>query len=185
MSKKIAIIYKSETGFTEKYARMIAEETGADFYDFKDCPKNRLAALPAEYDQVVFGSRFHAGAVDGLKKAINLFYGKGNGEFIVFATGAMPSGTEEMKETLEQLWKNNFTAEQLEKIPHFYFQAGLCYEKMSAVDRFMMKCFCKMLKNKKDKTPADIETEKAVEKSFDISSREFIKPLTDYLLKNR
>lgn len=184
MSKKIAIVYKSSTGFTEKYARMIAEETGADTFDFKVCPKKRLAALPAEYDQVVFGSRFHAGTVDGLKKAINLFYNTGKARFAVYATGAMPGGTEEMKQILEQSWKNNFTAEQLDKIPHFYFPAGLCYEKMSAMDRFMMKCFCKMLKNKKDKTPADIETEKAVEKSFDISSREFIKPLTDYLANN-
>lgn len=184
MSKKIAIIYKSSTGFTEKYAKMIQEETACDLYNIKSCPQKQLKSLPNEYDIIIYGSRFHAGMADGLKKAINLFYNKGKARFAVFATGAMPSGTEEMKQILEQSWKNNFTAEQLEKIPHFYFQAGLCYEKMSAMDRFMMKCFCKMLKNKKDKTPADIETEKAVEKSFDISSREFIKPLTDYLANN-
>lgn len=180
MSKKIAIIYKSVTGFTAKYAEMIKEETGGDIFDFKSCSKKQLETLPAEYDYVIFGSRFHAGTVDGLKKALGSFYNKGKAEFIVFATGAIPESAE-TENTLEQSWKNNFTAEQLNKIPHFYMQAGLCYEKMPFMDRFMMKCFCKMLKNKKDKTPADIETEKAVKASFDISSREFIKPLTDYL----
>lgn len=181
MSKKIAIVYKSVTGFTEKYAKMIAEETGGDIFDFKACPKSRLRSLPQEYDRIIFGSRFHAGMVDGLKKAMNLFYNKGKSELIIFATGAIPNEAAEKEKILEQSWKNNLTSEQLEKIPHFYFQAGLCYEKMSSMDRFMMKCFSKMLKNKKDKTPADIETEKAVSSSFDISSKEFIRPLTDYL----
>lgn len=184
MSKKIAVVYKSVTGFTEKYAEIVSKETGAELIDFKGCPKNRMKSLSADYDVIVFGSRLHAGRIDGIKKAKALFFDKGKAEFIVFATGAMPSAEAEMENILEQTWKNNFTPQELEKIPHFYFQAGLCYEKMPFGDRLMMKAFASMLKNKKDKTESDRAYEKAVASSYDISSREFAEPLI-MLLKSK
>lgn len=184
MSKKIAVVYKSVTGFTEKYAETVSRETGAELIDFKSCPKSRLKALASDYDVIVFGSRLHAGMIDGIKKAKQLFFGTGKAEFIVFATGAMPRAEAEKANILEQTWKNNFTPQELEKIPHFYFQAGLCYEKMPLGDRLMMKAFASMLKNKKNKSDSDKEYEKAVASSYDISSMEFVNPLIT-LLKSK
>ncbi len=177
MSKKIAVVYKSVTGFTKKYAEAVGEATGAELIDFKSCGKSRLKALPFDYDVIVFGSRLHAGMIDGIKKAKSLFLGKGRAKLIVFATGAMPSAEAEKENILEQTWKNNFTPQELKEIPHFYFQAGLCYEKMPFGDRMMMKAFASMLKNKKDKTKSDRAYEKAVASSYDISSKEFAEPL--------
>ncbi len=179
MNKKIAVVYKSATGFTKYYAEIISEEIGAELIDFMSCSKNKLRNLTSDYDLIIYGSRLHAGFIDGLKKAKSFF--RRDGKFMVFVTGAMPNAEAEKDNILERMWKNNFTTEELENIPHFYFQSGLCYEKMKLGDRLMMKAFRWMLKNKKDKTTSDRAYEKAVASSYDISSKKFIEPLTGYL----
>ena len=48
-------------------------------------------------------------------------------------------------------------------------------------DKFMMKVAALMIKNKKNKTPFEIEFENAIKASYDISSPEYIKPLISIL----
>lgn len=177
---KTAIIFNSKTGFTQKYALWIAEETKAAPIDFKECTKKRVKEILSEYDTVIFGSRLHAGIIEGLSKAKRLF-GTGKNRFIVFATGAAPADAPETEDILKKIWEQNLTAEERDRIPHFYMQAGLCYEKMPFIDRIMMKGLASMLKKKKDKDENDAAMAKAIESSFDISDRKYITPLVDYL----
>jgi len=65
MDSKILICYKSVTGFTKRYAEMIADEVHGTLKDCRDVTAETIA----QYDIVVFGGRFHAGTVDGLKKS--------------------------------------------------------------------------------------------------------------------
>ena len=85
---------------------------------------------------MAFGSRLHAGVVDGWKKAQKLLAGRGARKLVLFATGAMPN---EAEDTIQKMWGQNLTPAELDAIPHFYLQAGLCYERMGGVDRAMMK----------------------------------------------
>ncbi len=178
MNHEILICYKSVTGFTEKYAEMIAKETGGKLIKAGKV----TAEIMSKYDTVVFGGRFHAGMVDGLKKMKELAAKSGVKTFIVFATGAMPAIA---KETIQQAWSNNLTSEELGRIPHFYMPGGLCYEKMPLPDKLMMKAFAAVmkgkLKNKKDKTEEDREFERLISTSYDLSSKEYINPLVDLL----
>lgn len=171
---KTVIVYKSKTGFTKKYAQMIAKETACDLLELKKATSKKLA----EYEIVVFGSRFFAGTVDGLKKARELFAASGAKKFIVYATGATPNAAEEI---VNDVWKNNFTPEELETIPHFYMQSGICYEKMPFGEKMMMKMAAQMMKNQKEKTEMGQGFEEALKGSFDISSEEYVKPLVEYL----
>ena len=68
MNSKILVCYKSVTGFTKKYAEMIAEELDCELMDFKKV----TAEILSQYDTVVFGGRCYVGAIDGLKKAKEL-----------------------------------------------------------------------------------------------------------------
>ncbi|MBD5115355.1 MAG: hypothetical protein HDT46_09210 [Ruminococcaceae bacterium] len=180
---KTAVIFNSKTGFTEKYALWIAEETKATPISFKECTKKRVNEILSEYDTVIFGSRLHAGIIENLSKAKKLF-GTGKNRFIIFTTGAAPADTPETKDTLKKVWEQNLTAEEREQIPHFYMQGGLCYEKMPFIDKIMMKGFVSMLKKKKDKDGLEAGMAKAVESSFDISDKKYIMPLVDYLKKS-
>ncbi len=66
-------------------------------------------------------------------------------------------------------------------IPHFYMQSGLCYEKMGFFDKTLMKMLSKMLSSKKDKSDSEGGTTIAISKSHDISSKDYIMPLVNYI----
>lgn len=171
---KIIIVYKSSTGFTKKYAEMIAEEINCTLADYKTVNVKMLS----EYNTVVFGSRAYAGMIDGYKKAKELFQKSGAHKFILFVTGATPNTAEDV---IEEFWKQNLTADELSEIPHFYMQSGLCYEKMSFWDKLMMKAAALIIKNKKDKDSNDKAFEQAITNSYDISSKTYIEPLVSFL----
>ena len=172
MSKQILVVYKSVTGFTKQYAQWIGESLDCETAELKDVTASKMAA----YDLVIFGGRFHAGFVDGLKKAKALVGDVR--KLIVFATGASPSTMEDM---VKEAWGNNFTPEELAEIPHFYMQGGLRYEKMPLGDKLMMKAFGAMVKGKKDKTAYEEAMSKVIGKSYDLSSKAYTKPLIDYV----
>lgn len=173
MKNNIIILYNSKTGFTQKYADLLAAELG--------CPALPLKNAPADlsgYAAVVFGSRLHAGNLDGWKKAQSLLQRRGAKQLVVFATGAMPN---EAEDTIQKIWEQNLTPAERESIPHFYLQAGLCYEKMGGVDRAMMKFASWAMTRKKAKTPEDEAFQNAISKSYDISDPKYIAPLADCL----
>ncbi len=170
MKGKILVTYKSITGFTREYAEMIAHELDAVLMDFKQAAVQTML----DFDIVIFGGRMHAGTVDGLKQAKELFHQSKASHFIVFATGACPN---EGREIIEEMWRRNLSDSEQKKIPHFYMQSGLRYEKMPFSDKMMMKVFCFMLKRKKTKDPADAQMMQAISGSYDVSSRTYITPL--------
>lgn len=174
MSNKILIIYKSRTGFTKRYAEMITEEIDCTLIDYKSI----TATTMSEFDTVVFGSRAHAGMIDGYKKAKEMFQKSAAKKFILFVTGATPNAAEEV---IKEFWKQNLSTDELENIPHFYMQSGLNYEKMSLPDKAMMKMAAAMMKKKKEKDSYEREFEQAITSSYDISSKEYIKPLISFL----
>ena len=173
MDDSILVVYESVTGFTRQYALWIGEEL--------DCPVAALDEISAGdmsgRHTVIFGGRFHAGKVDGLKKAKRLFGKSGSERLILFACGATPDSQGDM---IAEAWKQNLTEEELKRIPHFYLQGGLKYETMPFGDRLMMKFFAAAVRRKKDKSPYETAMAAAVGSSFDISSKEKIKPLVVY-----
>ena len=171
---KTIVIYKSKTEFTKRYAQWIAEELKCDIISYERVSEASLT----EYDRVIYGGGIYAGKIGGLKNIKTLLASKPNTKFIVFTTGATPM---EAEDVISTTWKANFTEEELKKVPHFYMQSGLSYEKMGFFDRMMMKAFSKMLSKKENKTSEETGTQLAITKSHDISSREYIKPLVQYV----
>ena len=171
------VCYKSVTGFTRRYAEMIAAGAGCALMDLKDIS----VETASQYGTIVFGGRFRAGIVDGLKRAKELAEA-GGAALIIFATGAMPA---EAADTVQQVWENNLSADELRKIPHFYMPGGLCYEKMPFLDRAMMKTFAavmkRRLKRKTEMSEQDKKFAQMISTSYDISSEEYIKPLVSFL----
>ncbi|MDE5700368.1 MAG: flavodoxin domain-containing protein [Lachnospiraceae bacterium] len=168
------VIYKSSTGFTKKYAEMIAKEMECELADYRNVSADTLSG----YDIVIFGSRAHAGRIDGYQKAKSLFEKCNVSRLVLFVTGATPNAAADV---VEAFWRQNLSEDEMTALPHFYMQSGLCYERMSLTDRLMMKAAAIMIKNKKGKTAQDIEFEQAIKSSYDISAREYIEPLISCL----
>lgn len=177
MNKRVLIVYKSVTGFTKQYAQWIAEELGCEAVELKKVTANTLSG----YQIIIFGGRFHAGFVDGLKQGKKLFAESGAERLVVFGTGATPGTQTNM---IEEAWKNNFTPEELAQIPHFYMESGLRYDNMPLGDKLMLKVFAAMVKGKKEKTEYEKAMAKALGTSYDHSSKENVSPLLAYVAQD-
>lgn len=173
MNHSVIVLYNSKTGFTRRYAELIAGELGCAVRPLEGSPANL-----SQYGAVVFGSRLHAGIFDGWKKAKKLLARRGAKQLVVFATGAMPN---EAVDQIRKVWEQNLTPEDRNAIPHFYLQAGLCYEKMGGVDRAMMKVAAWAMGRKKAKTPEDEAFQSAISQSYDISDPKYIQPVVNCL----
>ena len=159
------------------YAKWISEELLCTAVPYEELKEVKIS----EYDLIIFGSRIHAGKVDGFRKFKRQLEGNTT-KLIVFATGATPA---KAKDVIDKIWKSSFSKEELSEIPHFYMQTGLNYERMGAGDRLIMKALAKVLRNKKEKDSEEKGCEQAIKNSYDISSREFITPLIDYIGNNK
>lgn len=170
---KILLIYKSRTGFTQKYAEMIAKNIQCDIYPFSELRKVSLS----NYDTIVFGSRVHAGIIDSFSK-VKKIAKDSNLKLVLFATGAT---TNESIEIIEGVWKSNLSPEELQSVPHFYMQSGMNYEKMGFMDRTIMKLMSKKIEKNADSSGDSSKDQMAITMSHDISSEEYIKPLVEYV----
>lgn len=170
----IVVVYKSTSGFTKRYAEWIAQELDCTLLPWRQAKASALAGC----DVLVYGSRLHAGSLDGLKKARKLRQKCGAKRFVLFATGAMPNAA---APTIEEMWRRNLTPEELSQVPHFYMQAGICYEKLGAVDRAMMKLAARVITKQGAKDPAEAQMLKAIQGSYDVADKQYITPLVEYL----
>lgn len=173
---KILVIYKSKTEFTKRYAEIIAKEVDGYLLDFKEVTVEKMS----EFDVVVYGGGLYAGMVNGLKKAKEMFEKSSAQKIVVFATGGTPN---KVTEKIDEVWKNNLSAEELESIPHFYMQSGICYEKMSFPDRTLMKMMSNFLSKKQKKDSSEEGFEQAIKYSYDISSKKYAEALINYLVE--
>ncbi len=57
------VIYKSQTGFTQKYAEWIAEELKADIFDILQVNVEMLQ----NYDTIIYGGGLYAGGINCVK----------------------------------------------------------------------------------------------------------------------
>ena len=167
------VIYNSKTGFPQKYAEWIAAAL-----DCEAIPQKNAKAL-SKYDLIIFGGGIMASMITGLSKMKKSAF-KENKKLVVFATGATHVNE---AETIEGFKNANFTENERQSIPFFYFQSGLNFEKM----KFFPKALLNMMKNslakKENKTEEEKEMLKAFEHSCDSSSEKFIAPLVEYVKK--
>ena len=171
---RIAVICNSKTGFSKRYADWIADEISCCVQPYKD-----LANIVAQDNEIViFCSRVHAGKIEYLDRAKSHFNNRSRQTLIVVATGATPVAAEK---AIDRLWANNLSDIEIKSIPHFYLQGGLNYEKMGFVDRTIMKMVSWLMSRKRVKNDEEAGFEQAIKDSYDISSKEHILPLLNYI----
>jgi hypothetical protein len=172
LMKTVLLVYKSNTGFTKKYAQWIQEELNCTTIELKEAHISEIA----KYDIVIFGGGMHANKINGInfiKNNLELFKNK---HLIIFATGATPASAVEEVKGFEHA---NIPSGS--NIPFFYFQSGMNYRDMRINDKVMMNCLKFALRLKKDKSSVEQGTMEAISNSYDNSKQVFIKPLIDYV----
>ncbi|EFA23492.1 flavodoxin domain-containing protein [Bifidobacterium gallicum] len=143
------LVYKSKSGFTQRYAQWVAWDMGCEIVPVRKVNMSTLEGC----DVFVYGARIHAGRVDGLPKARELFAASKAKRFVIFATGATPCS---QTRTVNGMWRNSLTPDELVHVPHFYMQAGICYEKLGLLDRMMLKLAASMLGRQEQRNPMEV-----------------------------
>lgn len=162
---KIMVVYESKTGFTAKYATWIAQELSCEAKELKRVSGNEIA----ECDMVIFGGWIMGGNISGLNKIYNMNPKK----LIVFGVGSMPACEAQKNQIMQQ--------NALEQTPFFYFQGGLCFERLGFFSKMMLKMVHNSLKKKQNKTEQEEEMVKLFAGSFDHSDIGSIEPLVAFV----
>ncbi|MBU3131343.1 flavodoxin domain-containing protein [Clostridium gasigenes] len=170
---KTLVIYKSQTGFTKKYAKWIAEGLTADSINVSEMNNDRLQ----NYDTIIYGGGLYAGGISGIKAITKNIDKIKDKRIIVFATGVCPGRDEE----LEQVKKTNFTEYQERYIKFFYLRGGFNYQKLNVINKILMSLLKLKLKTKKDLTPDERGMLAVYDKPIDFTNKKNICKLIDYV----
>lgn len=166
---KTVIIYHSQTGFTERYAKWLAEATGADCLTLSAARKTPLDG----YETIVFGSWMCAGGISKLgwfREKLARWAGK---KRIVFCVGGSPAESPDVPVAL----RRSLSGAEWEGVHAFYCPGGINYEKMSLPSRAVMKAFAAGVRGKKDKTEAERVMAEMLSASYDLSDRRYLEPI--------
>ena len=169
-----AVIYKSKYGYTERYARWIAQELGAQLFEASQIKPAQLAS----YDVVVYGGGLYAGSING----VSLVTKNPCKSLVVFTVGLADPAITDFSETL----KRTFPGEALSKVKVFHLRGGIDFQKLGLAHKGMMAIFRKATA-KKDKTKLSGEEKAMLEtdgKNVDFTDRDAIAPLVAYVKEN-
>ena len=148
------IIYKSKTGHTERYARMLSKELNIPCYSYKD-------AKVSENDEVIFLSYIYASKIMGLSKILKKYNVK-----VIIAVGALAYS----KDYLNTLKNTNNI-----KLPLFYLRGGINYSKLN----FFFRKFLHIIG--KDIAKDDKELLNLFKNGKDFVNKDNLKEIINYL----
>jgi len=158
----MVIVYESKTGFTKKYAMMLAERTKYKVLNVKD-----VSSLNAD-DEVIFLGWLKAGKIQGISKVRKLNLKA------VCATGLARTAEPSPETVIER--------NKIKDIPFFYLRGGcLPVDELKGMDKLMIKMFLKMLKSRRDKDEELIESITHMEKGYDGVDDKNLEPVLKWL----
>lgn len=180
---KIAIIYTSQTGFTEKYANWLKEELlslseEVALFTLKKAKKYGKKYFN-QFDAIIYGGWCCAGGVTGSKwfyKNFDKWAVQGK-KLALWVTGGNPITSPDIPALLNKL----LSSEQQKSAKAFYCQGGFNYDRMNRRNKRMMKMFIRILQSKPGKQSK--EAIKMISHSYDISDKKYIIPIVEYLQK--
>lgn len=125
-----AIVYTSEAGHTEAYAKILGNKTSLPVYELSETKKKL-----AKGTEIIYMGWLFASSVKGYKKAAKRF-----SVSAVIGVGLCPTG-----EMLAEIRKREALPES---IPLFTMQGGMDQSSLRGVNRFMINMLAKMLTSK-------------------------------------
>lgn len=159
------IIYSSKTGFSERYARWLAEDLHCQALPFRE--RNRAGL--SDKDIIILVGGLYAGQMAGLKwLKKQSMPGK---RLAAVAVGCSPADFPGQTESMKQLFGGT------PQIKGFYCQGGLAYDRMGVKDRAMMAALRHFLQHK----PEQKDMLEGISHSFDASDRTRLAPVLEWV----
>lgn len=171
----IVVIYRSLSGFTERYAGWIAEALQAECTELGSFSPGML-----DKDTIiVFGGSLHATGINGYKTLKGKLKNSEFRELVLFAVGASPAkpGIE------DEIMEANLRTDEEKDIHLFYLRGGFDYSKLGIWNKFLMTLLKWKIKSKKEeeRTADEKGMLASFEKPLDATGREKIQEIVDYV----
>lgn len=162
----MVIVYASKTGFTKKYADMLAEKTS-----LKAVPVSEISKVDSK-EEVIFLGWMKVGKVQGLSKAKR--------HNVIAVCGSGTGRTAEPDEATV------ITRNKIEQTPFFYLRGGCKpLNSLKGFEGIMMKMFVGMLKKQKNQDERQVEAISIIENGYDGVKEENLKPLLEWINKTQ
>ncbi len=175
MDKKIAILYFSNSGFSLRYAEMIANKVNGDLFDAKKM-KNLNKVL--DYDTIVYVGSLMAGKINGFHMVDKNIYDIEDKHIVAVAVGLTP----QMEEVREQIAKGNCPFDFEDKIHFFQLRGGMAMEKLGFGNKLLLKSIIKRLEQQAIRNEAEEEMYQAILHGADYVSEDQIIPVVNEIL---
>ncbi len=173
---KSIVVYGSISGFTRKYAEIIAGRLKAELVSVERLKPRMLR----DCRTVIYGGSLHAVGIYGWKKFRKMIRGGKFAKIIVFAVGAAPA----KNETIRSVYRSNFTPEEGAGVKFYYLRGGFDLRKLRQPYRFLISLYRFVIGKRKNKTPDEIGFLDSFEHPVDFVSAENAKDLIDYALSD-
>ncbi len=156
-----AIVYVSDTGFTERYAKILSEKTGVPAYPLKEAKKQ-----VAKGEEIVFLGWVFANKIQGFDKARKLWN--------IAAVGAV--GMNPLSDKNTEIVRDANKPE----CPLFYMWGGLDNSKLKGMNKFMLGLVRDSLE--KENKPEYADAIKVFREGGDFVSEEYLQELIAFML---
>lgn len=164
-----AIVYESNTGYTKKYAELLANKAGLPVYERKEAGKHLEKG-----DEIIYMGWMFAGNVIGYKKAVK--------RYSVKAVCGVGMGRPTPKVSQDIIEKYHISDIKL-----FYLQGGFDMNKLHGVYKLMMKTMSKTvgenIKKKETKTDEELEMLNMMQNGGEFVNEGNLKPVLEWLGK--
>lgn len=170
---KTVVIYKSKSGFVKNYAEWIAGDLSADIFEATEIDLDKLKT----YDTIIYGGGLYAVGINGIKFITQNLNELKDKNIIVYASGASPS----RDEIRDEVKNRNFKLDEQKYIEFFYLRGGFDYDKLTFMDKRLMRLMKFKLQKKKDLTPDEKGMLEAYDNPVDFTNKKNIKEIIDYV----
>lgn len=173
--QRVAIVYQSKYGSTQRYAEWMAEELQADLFEGSSVKVKDLHP----YDVIIFGGGLYAVGILGIQLLKKNYDQLRDKKLIVFAVGASPA----RKEAIDHVIHSNFTDEMKATVPFFLLRGAFNYQNLNRLDKLLMWLMKLKLKSKK---PEELDADgkgllASYERPVDWTQKKAIQPILDVI----
>jgi menaquinone-dependent protoporphyrinogen IX oxidase len=167
------VVYKSKTGFTNKYANWLSEALNCDLVEVSKAEINRIA----HYDTVIYGGGLYMVGINGINFLRSNMDKLKASNIIVFVTGATP----DREEVIEEVVNANFTVEQKKQIKTFYLRGGFNFDEMRVGDKILISLLKVKIKMKKNPSADERGIVAAITHPVDFTKKSNIEKIVGYV----
>ena len=139
------VIYGSQYGSAEKYAKELSKRIGCECIRYEDIRDINV------YTTLIYIGSLYAGGVQGMKKTLKKLSSLENKKIVIATVGLADPTNKENIENIRANMKRQLTDELYEKAEIFHLRGAIDYSKISFLHKKMMGLLCKKAANLPEK----------------------------------